>query len=88
MHFRLLHYRNPFPQWSLAYRLANELLMASMWYWIMFHFYFEHVSFFTFSQLAIASIVILNFADLYRTIKNIIAKVYILLKVPNEEVVF
>lgn len=38
----LMHYRNPYFQWSLSYRIANELLMASFWYWLMFHFYFEH----------------------------------------------
>lgn len=37
----LYHYRNTGLQWSLCYRITNELLMASMWYWIMFHFYFE-----------------------------------------------
>lgn len=38
----LWHYRNTTPEWSLLYRTGNELLMASMWYWILFHYYFEH----------------------------------------------
>jgi len=45
MYFRQWHYRNSCPQFSLVYIFKNELLMGAMWYWIMFHFYFEHVSY-------------------------------------------
>ena len=43
--FRLYLYRNAYPQYSIVYRMMNELLMAFVWYWIMFHYYFEEVMF-------------------------------------------
>ena len=46
--FRQFLYRNIVPQFSLVYRMKYTLLMATFWYWLMFHFYFEHVSFFCF----------------------------------------